>query len=541
MVTSVPTQQDGNNLHIDSADTRLARFSFRGNRYVGRKSTTTPLTSSPAKARCYNLRSSHMQPSSVFEPILVSQRTLNVAFLRFFFASLSHTLTPHLSETRTGRLVRQGELEDHARFFLQAGSGRRTHVEAAVFTGKEGQSLGGMCFGALPALSDCLVVYPQMFLVPSRTDCANNTTFDFVTQSNWRPQDPRNWSDTYVHGCAQCLITTFMLLCESHALNKARNNLKFRALLFVATVHFDSQLRTKCGQDVCTCPPMALDLAGAMPLSLLNHFCSARCGFVAPPQNAAVGHTQISPTAHTIRAPVPVTQTKNGDDFLTARENKLAKFNNSGEVGYWKLVRRPIPGAPKRQTPLSNEGIDYLVLDIPEQGPRRNLIVSYEVCATIFFFALVAAAVCFVASGVASTDRLVVYCVFGVRDGRNGRGRHVTRVPCSASRFFPCSVSMTGRCVVSRAHRTCFPIRGPWALGPFFVEGGCDGGGVGEMAGGGGRLPRDQYLWLPNVVASHRPVAGRRGVCLRHNHRSAPPSRSSRKRLTTPTAHTIKH
>ncbi|CAN0120743.1 unnamed protein product [Ectocarpus sp. 12 AP-2014] len=72
-------------------------------------------------------------------------------------------------------------------------------------------------------------------------------------------------------------------------------------------------------------------------------------------------------------------QAKNGADFLTARENKLAKFNNSGEVGYWKLVRRPIPGARKRQSPLGNEGIDYLVLDIPEQGPRRNLIVSYEI------------------------------------------------------------------------------------------------------------------------------------------------------------------
>ncbi|CAN0433649.1 unnamed protein product, partial [Ectocarpus fasciculatus] len=72
-------------------------------------------------------------------------------------------------------------------------------------------------------------------------------------------------------------------------------------------------------------------------------------------------------------------QTKNGAEILTARENKLARFNESGEVGYWKVVRRPIPGAPKRKTPLGNEGMDYFVLDIPEQGPRRNLIVSYEV------------------------------------------------------------------------------------------------------------------------------------------------------------------
>lgn len=62
------------------------------------------------------------------------------------------------------------------------------------------------------------------------------------------------------------------------------------------------------------------------------------------------------------------------------RENNLAKFSSSGEVGYWKVERRPLPGAPKRKTPLPSEGIDVLVLDIPEQGDRKNLIVSYEVC-----------------------------------------------------------------------------------------------------------------------------------------------------------------
>lgn len=61
------------------------------------------------------------------------------------------------------------------------------------------------------------------------------------------------------------------------------------------------------------------------------------------------------------------------------RENKLAKFFKSGEVGYWKVERRLIPGAPKRKIPLLNESMDVLVLDVPEQGDRKNLIVSYEV------------------------------------------------------------------------------------------------------------------------------------------------------------------
>lgn len=79
-------------------------------------------------------------------------------------------------------------------------------------------------------------------------------------------------------------------------------------------------------------------------------------------------------------------KSKSGSDLLTVRENKLAKFNRSGEVGYWKLERRPVPGTPKRKIPLSNEGMDVLVLDVPEQGDRKNLIVSYEVwVATICF------------------------------------------------------------------------------------------------------------------------------------------------------------
>lgn len=72
-------------------------------------------------------------------------------------------------------------------------------------------------------------------------------------------------------------------------------------------------------------------------------------------------------------------QTKNGDDKLNVRENKLAKFKKSGEVGYWKVERRAIPGAPKRKIPLLTESMDVLVLDVPEQGERKNLIVSYEV------------------------------------------------------------------------------------------------------------------------------------------------------------------
>lgn len=63
------------------------------------------------------------------------------------------------------------------------------------------------------------------------------------------------------------------------------------------------------------------------------------------------------------------------------RDNRLAKFSNSGEVGYWKVERRPVPGAPKRKIPLMNEMMDVLVLDVPEQGERKNLIVSYEVCS----------------------------------------------------------------------------------------------------------------------------------------------------------------
>lgn len=76
------------------------------------------------------------------------------------------------------------------------------------------------------------------------------------------------------------------------------------------------------------------------------------------------------------------TQTKSGADLLNVRDNKLAKFFKTGEVGYWKVERRSIPGAPKRKIPLLNEAMDVLVLDIPEQGERKNLIVSYEVrCA----------------------------------------------------------------------------------------------------------------------------------------------------------------
>lgn len=165
-------------------------------------------------------------------------------------------------------------------------------------------------------------------------------------------------------------------------------------------------------------------------------------------------------TQPNLRSPVPATQTKNGAEILTARENKLARFNESGEVGYWKVVRRPIPGAPKRKTPLGNEGIDYFVLDIPEQGPRKNLIVSYEVCAKMNMFALVGA-VCFVASGGGHpTDRLVV-CTECVMERTAGGS---TRLVCLIPRrefFCEARVDITSSCMVSRAHRTRFPIR--WA------------------------------------------------------------------------------
>ena len=116
---------------------------------------------------------------------------------------------------------------------------------------------------------------------------------------------------------------------------------------------------------------------GAVPVHIAG--VGTAVGFV-PVSFACPMHPLVLP-CHA-RLCILATQTKNGVDFLNVRENKLAKFFNSGEVGYWKVERRPIPGAPKRKIPLLNEAMDVLVLDIPEQGDRKNLIVSYEVrCA----------------------------------------------------------------------------------------------------------------------------------------------------------------
>lgn len=59
------------------------------------------------------------------------------------------------------------------------------------------------------------------------------------------------------------------------------------------------------------------------------------------------------------------------------KDNRLAEFANSGEVGYWKVERRSVPGA-KRKLSIRG-GMDVLVLDVPEQGDNKDLIVSYEV------------------------------------------------------------------------------------------------------------------------------------------------------------------
>lgn len=62
------------------------------------------------------------------------------------------------------------------------------------------------------------------------------------------------------------------------------------------------------------------------------------------------------------------------------RDNRLAKFANSGEVGYWKVERRSTPGAGAKRKFSRVGGMDVLILDVPEQGDNKDLIVSYEVC-----------------------------------------------------------------------------------------------------------------------------------------------------------------
>lgn len=68
---------------------------------------------------------------------------------------------------------------------------------------------------------------------------------------------------------------------------------------------------------------------------------------------------------------------QNGRTFVTVRQNRLARFR-SGEVAYWKVENRPIPGQKKGA--LAMTGQDLLVLDVPDQGDKKDLIVSYEVC-----------------------------------------------------------------------------------------------------------------------------------------------------------------
>ena len=67
------------------------------------------------------------------------------------------------------------------------------------------------------------------------------------------------------------------------------------------------------------------------------------------------------------------------------RANRLAKFGKSGEVGYWKVERRAPPGAKRNLKLALQNGFDILVLDVPEQGDRKDLIVSYEVRSFVRF------------------------------------------------------------------------------------------------------------------------------------------------------------
>ncbi|CAM9930756.1 unnamed protein product [Ascophyllum nodosum] len=75
-------------------------------------------------------------------------------------------------------------------------------------------------------------------------------------------------------------------------------------------------------------------------------------------------------------------QPRNGQDVVDMRANRLAKFGKSGEVGYWKVERRAPPGAKRNLKLALQNGFDILVLDVPEQGDRKDLIVSYEIPVT---------------------------------------------------------------------------------------------------------------------------------------------------------------
>lgn len=198
-----------------------------------------------------------------------------------------------------------------------------------------------------------------------------------------------------------------------------------------------STVGTACGSGPCL---------GAVPDWYQAGYCSTyvqyvvESAYVRRTSQTYVSFTQhwarVLPLPHSLHAPPHAafacilkknTQTKNGTEKLNVRENKLARFDESGEVGYWKVERRPIPGAPKRKIPLLNEAMDVLVLDIPEQGQRRDLIVSYEV--RFCWGLLVIGGHCCICS-VGGADRIVAACAHHVCVGFV-----FVREPCASLSF----------------------------------------------------------------------------------------------------------
>lgn len=45
-------------------------------------------------------------------------------------------------------------------------------------------------------------------------------------------------------------------------------------------------------------------------------------------------------------------------------------------MAYWKVENRPLPG---QKGALALTGQDLFVLDVPDQGDKKDLIISYEV------------------------------------------------------------------------------------------------------------------------------------------------------------------
>ena len=115
-------------------------------------------------------------------------------------------------------------------------------------------------------------------------------------------------------------------------------------------------------------------------------------------------------------------------DHVAMRDNRLAKFSNSGEVGYWKVERRSVPGAKRKFNMVG--GMDVLVLDVPEQGDNKDLIVSYEV-RTLFGFACVGGY--FVLLPYFFLKGEVEEQGEGVDDGCGGRARGGMAAPAAAA------------------------------------------------------------------------------------------------------------